>query len=146
VNTLVIDASVAVKWVVEENGTPEVLALRQRARLIAPELLVAECANIFWKKVRRNELLKTKRCSPPVFSRAPRSNYCRPALCLRPQREYRSKLTTPPMTVCTLPWPWRINVSSSQPMNTFCGNFVVVVNARCHNRLISLLEAVKLSE
>jgi len=53
VNTLVIDASVAVKWVVEENGTPEVLALRQRARLIAPELLVAECANILWKKVRR---------------------------------------------------------------------------------------------
>ena len=49
-NTLVIDASVAVKWVVEENGTPEVLALRQRARLIAPELLVAECANILWKK------------------------------------------------------------------------------------------------
>ncbi len=57
-NTLVIDASIAVKWVVEENATPEALALRQRARLIAPELLVAECANILWKKVRRNELLK----------------------------------------------------------------------------------------
>jgi len=56
VNTLVIDASIAVKWVVEEDGTPEALALRQRARLIAPELLVAECANILWKKVRRNEL------------------------------------------------------------------------------------------
>jgi predicted nucleic acid-binding protein len=25
---------------------------------MAPELLVAECANIFWKKVRRNELSK----------------------------------------------------------------------------------------
>ncbi len=55
-NTLVIDASIAVKWVVEENGTPEALALHQRARLIAPELLVAECANILWKKVQRNEL------------------------------------------------------------------------------------------
>ena len=57
-NTLVIDASIAVKWVVEEDGTPEALALRQRAKLIAPELLVAECANILWKKVQRNELVK----------------------------------------------------------------------------------------
>jgi predicted nucleic acid-binding protein len=58
VNALVIDASIAVKWVVEENGTAEALALRQKAKLIAPELLVAECANILWKKVQRNELLK----------------------------------------------------------------------------------------
>ena len=57
-NTLVIDASIAVKWVVEEEGTPEALALRQKAKLIAPELLVAECANILWKKVQRGELLK----------------------------------------------------------------------------------------
>ena len=57
-NTLVIDASIAVKWVVDEDGTPEALALRQRAKLIAPELLVAECANILWKKVQRDELLK----------------------------------------------------------------------------------------
>jgi predicted nucleic acid-binding protein len=56
VNALVIDASIAVKWVVEEDGTPEALALRRKAKLIAPELLVAECANILWKKVQRNEL------------------------------------------------------------------------------------------
>ena len=54
----VVDASIAVKWVVEEDGTPQALALRQRASLIAPELLVAECANILWKKVRRRELSK----------------------------------------------------------------------------------------
>jgi predicted nucleic acid-binding protein len=58
VKTLVIDAGIAVKWVVEEQGTPEALAVRQRAKLIAPELLVAECANILWKKVQRGELLK----------------------------------------------------------------------------------------
>jgi predicted nucleic acid-binding protein len=58
VNTLVIDASIAVKWVVEEEGTPYALGLRDRARLIAPDLLVAECANILWKKVRRRELSK----------------------------------------------------------------------------------------
>ena len=54
--TLVIDASIAVKWVVEETGTAEALLLRKRARLIAPELLIAECANILWKKARRKEL------------------------------------------------------------------------------------------
>ena len=55
---LVIDASIAVKWVVEEEGTPQALALRQRTKLIAPELLVAECANILWKKAARGELSK----------------------------------------------------------------------------------------
>jgi predicted nucleic acid-binding protein len=57
VNTFVIDASIAIKWVVEEDGTAEALALR-RSRLIAPQLLIAECANILWKKVQREELLK----------------------------------------------------------------------------------------
>jgi predicted nucleic acid-binding protein len=56
VNALVIDASIAVKWVVEEDGTAAALSLRRQARLIAPDLLIAECANVFWKKVRRNEL------------------------------------------------------------------------------------------
>jgi len=56
VNTVVIDASVALKWVVEEEGTSEALMLRRRTRLIAPELLIAECANILWKKVQRDEL------------------------------------------------------------------------------------------
>jgi len=55
-NTLVIDASIAIKWVVEEDGTDLALALRQKARLMAPDLMVAECANILWKKVQRKEL------------------------------------------------------------------------------------------
>ncbi len=53
---LVIDASIAVKWVVEESGTADALILLQRTKLIAPELLLAECANILWKKVRKKEL------------------------------------------------------------------------------------------
>ncbi len=57
-NTLVIDASIAIKWVVDEDGTSEALVIRQKAKLIAPELLIAECANILWKKVQRGELLK----------------------------------------------------------------------------------------
>ncbi len=57
-NTLVIDASIAIKWVVEEDGTDWSLALRQKARLMAPDLIVAECANILWKKAQRKELRK----------------------------------------------------------------------------------------
>ena len=52
---LVIDASIAIKWVIEEQGTREAISLR-RHRLFAPDLLVAECANVLWKKTRRNEL------------------------------------------------------------------------------------------
>ena len=54
-STLVIDASIAIKWVIAEEGTKEALALRNQA-LAAPDLLIAECANILWKKVRRREL------------------------------------------------------------------------------------------
>ena len=56
-NRIVIDASVAVKWVVAEAGTPDALILRQSARFAAPDLLMAECANILWKKVQRGDLL-----------------------------------------------------------------------------------------
>ncbi len=57
-NAAVVDASVAVKWVVDEPGTAEALALRGHVRLFAPELWVAECANILWKKVHRGELTR----------------------------------------------------------------------------------------
>jgi predicted nucleic acid-binding protein len=57
VSKFVIDASIAIKWVVEEDGTAEALTLRQKAALIAPDLLVPECANVLWKKVQRRELL-----------------------------------------------------------------------------------------
>ncbi len=53
---LVVDASVAVKWVVMEDGTPEAISLLGRPDLAAPDLLVPECSNILWKKVRRAEL------------------------------------------------------------------------------------------
>jgi predicted nucleic acid-binding protein len=58
VTAFVVDASIAIKWVIEEDGTPAALSLRNQAKLIAPELLIAECANILWKKVRRDELSK----------------------------------------------------------------------------------------
>ena len=53
----VIDASVVIKWFVQEDGTPEALALRAKGlTFIAPDLLAPECANILWKNYRRNEI------------------------------------------------------------------------------------------
>ncbi len=57
--TLVVDANVVIKWFVDEN-------LRDQARhifeyqleLTAPEFVLAEVANIAWKKARRNEIDK----------------------------------------------------------------------------------------
>ena len=58
--TAVIDASVAIKWVVPEAGTEEAVELLGRGGLVAPDLLFAECANILWKKVRNGELQKSE--------------------------------------------------------------------------------------
>lgn len=57
-DSLIVDASIAVKWVVEENGTKAALLLRRHFRLVAPELIAAECANILWKKVSRGNLTR----------------------------------------------------------------------------------------
>ena len=51
----VVDASVAVKWVIGEAGS-ENAAMLKGARLYAPDLWVAECANVLWKKAARKEI------------------------------------------------------------------------------------------
>jgi len=54
---LVIDASIVVKWIVAEEGTAEAVSLLTNdSQLAAPDLLISECSNILWKKVRRQEL------------------------------------------------------------------------------------------
>jgi len=53
----VIDASVAVKWYLDETHTAEALALLDDdIELHGPELLLPEFGNILWKKCRRNEI------------------------------------------------------------------------------------------
>lgn len=54
-NWVVVDASVAIKWVFSEELSQQALAIRDRYRLVAPDLIVAEWSNILWKKVRRGE-------------------------------------------------------------------------------------------
>ena len=55
---LVVDASVVIKWVVQEEGSDAAVRLIGGPSLIAPDLLIPECANILWKKVRRKELTR----------------------------------------------------------------------------------------
>ena len=53
---LVVDSSVAIKWFVSEPDSEEADGLRQGFELVAPDLLVSECVNAFWKKSRRGEM------------------------------------------------------------------------------------------
>jgi predicted nucleic acid-binding protein len=53
---LVVDASVALKWVLSEAGTEAALALRTD-ELLAPILWLAEAANALWRGVRLGELM-----------------------------------------------------------------------------------------
>ncbi len=50
---LVVDASVALKWFVEEEGSEQAAALLVAPTLlVAPDLIVAEVCNAAWKAVR----------------------------------------------------------------------------------------------
>jgi predicted nucleic acid-binding protein len=54
--TVVVDASVALKWVVEEEGSEVARALLLKEPLAAPDFLIIECANALWAMVRRRLL------------------------------------------------------------------------------------------
>jgi predicted nucleic acid-binding protein len=53
--TIVVDASVAVKWVLDEPGSDAALLLRGE-QLMAPVLWLAEAANVLWRKARAAEI------------------------------------------------------------------------------------------
>lgn len=54
--TIVVDASVAIKWLLEEDGSEAARRLLAEELLIAPDFLVLECANILWAASRRGRL------------------------------------------------------------------------------------------
>ena len=59
-DTLVVDASVAVKWYVpERNSDVAARLLETNYRLLAPELVLAEFGNVLWEKVTRQEIQPT---------------------------------------------------------------------------------------
>jgi len=55
--TLVIDASIAVKWLIDEPDHLAARSLLDRSeQLQAPDFVLIETANVLWKKVLRREL------------------------------------------------------------------------------------------
>ena len=57
VQTLVADASVAAMWFAAEKDSHLAERLKSPAiRLIAPDWIVAECAQVFWKREKRGEI------------------------------------------------------------------------------------------
>jgi predicted nucleic acid-binding protein len=62
---LVVDASVAVKWLFEEPDSDRAEALlnsaeENRLKLVAPMILAAEIANALWKRMRRGDMDRQK--------------------------------------------------------------------------------------
>jgi predicted nucleic acid-binding protein len=54
---IVVDASVAIKWFLRENLNEEAdRLLGGDYRIIAPDFILLEAANIVWKKIMRDEL------------------------------------------------------------------------------------------
>jgi predicted nucleic acid-binding protein len=67
--SVVVDASVVVKWILPEPGHERALRLLdlyqdEKLDLIAPHLLLAEVGNVLWKRQRRGEISRTvaQRC------------------------------------------------------------------------------------
>lgn len=55
--TLVVDASVALKWFVDEALSATAHELLRRSELLfAPDLIIAEIGNTVWRKAIRNEM------------------------------------------------------------------------------------------
>lgn len=57
--TIVVDASVALKWVLDEPGSEAAQSLRSE-ELIAPSLWLVEAANVLWLRARRGQISSTE--------------------------------------------------------------------------------------
>jgi predicted nucleic acid-binding protein len=69
--TIVVDASVVIKWLIPEDDQPKALEIRdsyQEARMnvVAPGLLTAEIGNVLWKRV-RSGLLSSAEAEKALF-------------------------------------------------------------------------------
>ena len=57
---VIVDASVAVKWFVDEVGSAQALDLRASHTIAAPDILLIECHNAFLNKVRRQTMSRDR--------------------------------------------------------------------------------------
>ncbi len=53
---MIVDASVAIKWLVKETDSDKALALIGETPLMAPDLIHAEVANAIWKQAMRGAI------------------------------------------------------------------------------------------
>lgn len=53
---LIVDASVALKWVCGEEGSERALELLEFPSLQAPSIWISECANALWRRVLQGSL------------------------------------------------------------------------------------------
>jgi predicted nucleic acid-binding protein len=58
--TVVIDASVAIKWVCDETGSDRALSLLTGEPLVAPSLWLVEAANALWRRRKLGELTRSQ--------------------------------------------------------------------------------------
>jgi predicted nucleic acid-binding protein len=59
VREAVLDASVAAKFFLEEEGSELARSLEHGYDLSAPELILAELCNLFWKRIRKRDMFVT---------------------------------------------------------------------------------------
>lgn len=57
--TVVVDASVALKWVLDEDGSEAAEKLALDELMVAPDFLIVECANVLRTKARRGQISPT---------------------------------------------------------------------------------------
>ena len=71
IEAAVVDASVAVKWVIGEAGGDAAARLAGK-QLSAPDILLAECGSALWAKARRGEIAEDEAVSAlAALRRAP---------------------------------------------------------------------------
>ena len=58
--SLIVDASVAIKWYAREPGSDQAVPYLSRDDLVAPDLVVAEVGNAFWKRIRRGVSIRAQ--------------------------------------------------------------------------------------
>lgn len=58
--TIIVDASVAIKWFFVEDDSPQALQLLQSGNLTAPDLLLMECRNAALNKFRRRAISRAE--------------------------------------------------------------------------------------
>jgi predicted nucleic acid-binding protein len=105
---LIVDASVAIKWFIDEPGSDVARRLwRDEPDLLAPDLIVAQVCNAAWRKVRLGQ-------SNSAQAKAIAARLHRGVLQLRSSAPLASRPSSSPSpsttrftTVSILPWPKR---------------------------------------